>query len=72
MRHLTAARLEERGRALYRLLATGASLDRLAALDRAVRRGRVTDWPGRSPETADGTSGSTPSTSGRKPSREST
>jgi hypothetical protein len=42
-------RLHERGAALGVWIDAGCSVDRLAALDRAVRRGRVTDWPGRDP-----------------------
>jgi hypothetical protein len=42
-------RLHERGVALGEWIAARGSVDRLAALDRAVRRGRVTDWPGREP-----------------------
>jgi hypothetical protein len=44
---LSAERLAERGAALARLLDAGVSVDRLCALDRAVRHGRRTDWPGR-------------------------
>jgi hypothetical protein len=43
------ARLAERGAALCRLLAAGVAVDRLARVDRDVRHGRVTDWPGREP-----------------------
>jgi hypothetical protein len=46
---LDSERLHERGRALGAWLDAGGSVDRLAALDRAVRRGWVTDWPGREP-----------------------
>jgi hypothetical protein len=44
---LTAERLEERGRALGAWLAAGLSIERLIRLDRAVRRGTRSDWPGR-------------------------
>jgi hypothetical protein len=40
-------RLAERGAALARWLAAGGDVDRLCRLDRAVRRARTTDWPGR-------------------------
>jgi hypothetical protein len=43
------SRLHERGCALARWLELGLSVDRLAALDRAGRRGKRTDWPGRAP-----------------------
>jgi hypothetical protein len=43
------SRLHERGTALGAWIDAGGSVDRLADLDRAVRRGRVTDWPGREP-----------------------
>jgi hypothetical protein len=47
---LTFARLRERGRAILAWEAAGASVDRLAELDRRVRRGtHCTDWPGREP-----------------------
>jgi hypothetical protein len=47
---LSFARLHERGVALGRLLDAGVRVDRLARLDRLVRRGFYTDWPGqRSP-----------------------
>jgi hypothetical protein len=39
----------ERGAALYRLLAAGVSVDRLARLDRRVRHAACSDWPGRPP-----------------------
>lgn len=47
---LTFARLHERGSALGAWIDARGSVDRLAALDRAVRRGRITDWPGRTAE----------------------
>jgi hypothetical protein len=42
-------RLHERGTALGDWIDAGCSVDRLADLDRDVRRGLVTDWPGRGP-----------------------
>jgi hypothetical protein len=42
-------RLHERGAALGAWIDLGLSVDALADLDRDVRRGRVTDWPGRDP-----------------------
>lgn len=44
---MTTERLEERGRALFRLLAAGESLNRLRALDVCVRGGAYSDWPQR-------------------------
>jgi len=41
------SRLHERGVALGKWIDLGLSVDALAGLDRNVRRGRVTDWPGR-------------------------
>jgi hypothetical protein len=49
MSPLDSERLRERGTALGAWIDAGCSVDRLAALARAVRRGRVTDWPGREP-----------------------
>jgi hypothetical protein len=46
---MTVERLRERGRAILAWEAAGGSVDRLAALARAVRRGLTTDWPGRAP-----------------------
>jgi hypothetical protein len=45
---LSAERLEERGRALWNWIDAGGSVDRLAHLDREVRRWR-SDWPDRPP-----------------------
>ena len=47
MTPLSFERLHERGCAIAQWLGAGGSLDRLAALDRRVRRAAVTDWPGR-------------------------
>jgi hypothetical protein len=41
----TVERLRERGRAIRAWAAAGGSVDRLASLDRRVRRGACTDWP---------------------------
>ncbi len=49
MTPLTFERLSERGAALARWIAAGGDVDKLAALDRQVRHGRVTDWAGRPP-----------------------
>jgi len=46
---LSFERLHERGQAAGAWIDAGGSVGRLAALDRAVRRGRITDWPGREP-----------------------
>jgi hypothetical protein len=42
-------RPHERGVALGHWIDAGCSVDALADLDRHVRRGLVTDWPGREP-----------------------
>jgi hypothetical protein len=44
---LTFERLHERGVALARWLDAGGSIDRLCRLDRRVRAGRCSDFPGR-------------------------
>jgi len=49
MNPLTFERLHERGAALGTWIDARGSISRLVALDRDVRRGRCTDWPGRPP-----------------------
>ncbi len=44
---MTFDRLHERGAALGRWIDAGGSTVRLIKLDCRVRRGEVTDWPGR-------------------------
>lgn len=44
---LTFERLHERGAALFALQDAGANIDRLVRLDRLVRGGACTDFPGR-------------------------
>jgi hypothetical protein len=44
---LTSERVTERGTALARWLAAGGDVDQLLQLDRRVRRGLLTEWPGR-------------------------
>jgi hypothetical protein len=46
---MTAERLRERGQAMLDWQAAGGSVDRLARVDRWVRRAGTTDWPGRRP-----------------------
>ena len=45
----TIERLVERGQALLAWEGAGGSVGRLVALDRVVRHGQLTDWPGRDP-----------------------
>lgn len=44
---MTVERLVERGNAMVAWLEAGGSVNRLATLDRRVRRGERSDWPHR-------------------------